>query len=398
MSKKLSWSAIEFIQKPSSKVLNWFITIFVFSLFTLILSGFYIPMNVVVSAEGKINSELGEFEVLAPRSGIFIRVADENTPVNENDLIGYIQPRAFSKDQVLDIIKSLEATATGNFEELTKRIIKLQKEYPANKWQLADPDLSLPMTQIFSKLSDFQENIKKNQEAISSETFLLKQHEKELFIKIAKLKKIASAKSYSFFIESIQDEVRKNSLQIAQIENSYNMKSAANRQLFENEVRKSVLQISNYLILSEIRAPIAGQVYHWVKETKSNVLQNVLLGQLTPENSKLVAKIEVVSRDLPKLTKGLELFYKLEAFPYEKFGTAEGTVIDIKNIRITSSDPPTNSIGASKNIYEVSASVRAPANVIMAQIPIGSRFTTDIITKKTNLTFFILNKIFGDRF
>lgn len=399
MSKKLSWSAIEFIQKPSSKVLNWFVTVFVFSLFSLILSGFYIPMNVVVSAEGKISSELGEFEILAPRAGVFVRVTNENSYVKENDLIGYIQPRAFSKDQVVDILKSLETTAAiSNFDELTKKVIKLQKDFPANKWQLADPELGLPMTQIFSKLSDFQENLKKNQEAIASETFLIKEHRKELAKKITNLKKIDNTKNYAFFIETIQDELRKSSLQVAQIENGYNMKSEANRQSYEDEVRKAILQISNYVILSEIRAPIAGQVYHWVKETKSNVLQNVILGRLTPDNSKLIAKIEVVSRDLPKLTKGLELFYKLEAFPYEKFGTGEGTVIDIKNIKILSSDAPANLPEIGKNIYEVSASVRAPANVATAQIPIGSRFTTEIVTKKTNLTFFILNKIFGDRF
>lgn len=149
------------------------------------------------------------------------------------------------------------------------------------------------------------------------------------------------------------------------------MKSQMSRQSFEDEVRKALLQINNFIILGEIRAPVTGKLYRWNKESKSTVAASANLGQIIPQNSKIIAKINVLSKDLPKIEKGQVMAYKLEAFPYEKFGTGDGVVLDVKNIK------------NEQNAFEVQASLRAPANVEESQIPIGSGFTVNITTRET---------------
>ena len=111
-----------------------------------------------------------------------------------------------------------------------------------------------------------------------------------------------------------------------------------------------------------------------------------MLAQIIPDNSRVIAKVDIAARDLSKVENGQDVLFRFEAFPYEKHGTGSGEVFDIKNIK------------NAQNNFEVKSTLRAPASNDKIAVPIGSNFRADIIVKKTNLTLFILNKVFGDRF
>lgn len=383
---QLSWNAIKFIQRPSSHLLNGIVGLAACSFFLVLAVGTFIPVNQTVTTTGVVVSELGEVEVNSLLPGIFYRTVEENSMVQEGQIIGSIQPRAFSKAQLEYMVTLLTFKNGKNFEDKLINLEKLFHEYSLEKIKMADLEISLALLRVYSGFSGYQQVLTKNNEAITSETKSLKILSQELQRKINSLKKEKSQKEFSFFIESLDSEKRKSEQQVSQIENTYQAKTLASRQTVEDEARRAAIEISSYILYREIKSPVNGRLLKWLKENKTNVLTGAVLAQIIPDNSKVIAKVDIVARDLSKIEKGQDVLFRFEAFPYEKHGTGSGEVIDIKNIK------------NARDSFEVKSSLRAPASIEKISVPIGSSFRADIIVKKTNLSLFILNKVFGDRF
>jgi HlyD family secretion protein len=77
-----------------------------------------------------------------------------------------------------------------------------------------------------------------------------------------------------------------------------------------------------------IVAPLAGTVYH-VKATKGPVQPGEELLSILPEGEELLLEVKVLNRDIGFIREGMRAKVKMETFPFQEFGTVEGTVVKV---------------------------------------------------------------------
>ncbi|MEB3181776.1 MAG: HlyD family efflux transporter periplasmic adaptor subunit [Nostocaceae cyanobacterium] len=77
-----------------------------------------------------------------------------------------------------------------------------------------------------------------------------------------------------------------------------------------------------------IEAPYNGTVYS-VKATKGAVQAGEELMSILPEGEQLLLEVKVLNRDIGFIREGYKAKVKMATFPFQEFGTVEGTVVQI---------------------------------------------------------------------
>lgn len=86
-----------------------------------------------------------------------------------------------------------------------------------------------------------------------------------------------------------------------------------------------------------IEAPIDGTVYS-VKATKGSVQAGEELLSILPKGEELLLEVKVLNRDIGFIKEGMRTKVKMATFPFQEFGTVEGTVIKVSPNAITDKD------------------------------------------------------------
>ncbi len=77
-----------------------------------------------------------------------------------------------------------------------------------------------------------------------------------------------------------------------------------------------------------ISAPIAGTIYS-IKATKGPVQSGEELLSIVPEGEDLMLEVKVLNRDIGFIRPGMTAKVKLATFPFQEFGTVNGTVVQV---------------------------------------------------------------------
>ncbi|MDJ0712669.1 MAG: HlyD family efflux transporter periplasmic adaptor subunit [Prochloraceae cyanobacterium] len=77
-----------------------------------------------------------------------------------------------------------------------------------------------------------------------------------------------------------------------------------------------------------IKAPLAGTVYN-VKATQGPVQPGEDLLSILPEGEELLLEVKVLNRDIGFIREGMRAKVKMATFPFQEFGTVDGTVVKI---------------------------------------------------------------------
>ncbi len=77
-----------------------------------------------------------------------------------------------------------------------------------------------------------------------------------------------------------------------------------------------------------VKASLAGTVYH-VKATQGPVQPGEELLSILPEGEELLLEVKVLNRDIGFIREGMRAKVKMATFPFQEFGTVEGTVVKV---------------------------------------------------------------------
>jgi HlyD family secretion protein len=86
-----------------------------------------------------------------------------------------------------------------------------------------------------------------------------------------------------------------------------------------------------------IEAPIAGTVYS-VKATKGPVQAGEELLSILPDGEELLLEVKVLNRDIGFIREGMKAKVKMATFPFQEFGTIDGSVVQVSPNAITDKD------------------------------------------------------------
>ncbi|MGZ5776175.1 HlyD family secretion protein [Ramlibacter sp.] len=123
--------------------------------------------------------------------------------------------------------------------------------------------------------------------------------------------------------------------------------AAIDQDLVENEARREVV----------VRAPQDGTISAIAVDTGQSVAANQALASLVPAGSELEAELYAPSRAAGFIKPGMQVLLRYQAFAYQKFGQARGTVREVVGSAMRSDELPLPGAvaagGASEPLYRV---------------------------------------------
>jgi len=136
-----------------------------------------------------------------------------------------------------------------------------------------------------------------------------------------------------------------------------------------------------------ISAPIAGTIYS-IKATKGPVQSGEELLSIVPEGEDLMLEVKVLNRDIGFIRPGMTAKVKLATFPFQEFGTVNGTVVQVSPNAIV--DKQLGLVFPTRiRLNQHSIKVRGQDVVFTP----GMSATAEIVTRKKSILTFLLEPI-----
>jgi HlyD family secretion protein len=136
-----------------------------------------------------------------------------------------------------------------------------------------------------------------------------------------------------------------------------------------------------------IKAPVSGTIYK-IKATKGPVQAGEELLSILPEGEEMLLEVKVLNRDIGFIRRGMNAKVKMATFPFQEFGTIDGTVVQISPNAIADKELglvfPTR-IKLSKH----SVIVRGQAVTFTP----GMAASGEIVTRKKSILTFIIEPV-----
>jgi membrane fusion protein len=399
----LTWSAIKFIRSPSSVFLLWSVVSLAVAFFlTLVISNF-VTMDITVKAQGEVISDFGTRPALSHVAGQVSEVRKhQGETVAENEVIATIMLDSNAESGI--------QTAMGFLDLLEQKMTTLQDSKAGQFVVPKLPNVKLSLGPAFDAMINLESqgklfvDLKSRAEAGSSrETKPLKQRATLLEGKLQKIKRSHQRQYLEMYQDSTQEELGRIRAQIAAAENETQLKLAQAFGDFLKSVRSAKGALEGYLSQREVKAPISGVIGKLYASESSWIDLNKPIAIIIPKDGKLMAAIHVYSKDIVKVASNQKILYKVEAYPYQSYGSFPGAVLSFEQAK----DSPLfggrefekSSVLSQSSDYVVYGAIDFPANLSAelrskTKLVLGMKFDAEIITDRKSIRSIIWDSLF----
>lgn len=147
-----------------------------------------------------------------------------------------------------------------------------------------------------------------------------------------------------------------------------------------------------------VGASVAGRVVAVPVSPGQDVAAGAMIAAITPAGSKLEAELMVPSRAAGFIRQGQEVRLMYQAFPYQKFGTATGTVEQVSRTVLGPDDISVPGLELREPVFRVKVRLdRESVSAYGQEIPIqpGMLLTADVIIDRRTLLEWLLDPIYA---
>lgn len=148
-------------------------------------------------------------------------------------------------------------------------------------------------------------------------------------------------------------------------------------------------QVRKQAELETIKAPIAGTIYNIQATTgEGTIEQGEELLSILPEGENLMLEVKVLNRDIGFISEGMRAKVKIATFPFQEFGTIEGTVLQVSP----------NAVADRELGLVFTTRVRLNQNAVRVNqqdvklVP-GMTATAEIVTRQKSILTFLLEPV-----
>ncbi|WP_420607370.1 HlyD family secretion protein [Novosphingopyxis sp.] len=141
-----------------------------------------------------------------------------------------------------------------------------------------------------------------------------------------------------------------------------------------------------------LTAPIGGRVVTLRAKSGANIEPNAVLAVVLPSNANLQAELWVPSRAIGLVTPGKDVRLMYDAFPFERFGSAKGKIVDISQTPVAASELPVPN-ETKESLYRVRVALSQQfMSAYGKKWPLapGSRLRADVILERQSLLDWLL--------
>ena len=350
--------------------------------------GFLMPNKGVIKA---FASDGGTIEKLLVREGDFVQQGDSIAHLvsHQNNAEGVdlsIQISLFLQDQVALINDEMEQHETLRTQEsanLDTRNVALENEKAAlhRQFELAKTKLTLLQNQQnhFTKLNT--QGFVSDLETEQQQQTLLNAHQEKENITRQLLQHETALTQNAFASNNLPQQYK---LKISNLKRQH---SALEQQLaqIQNNFR--------YTVIASHAGTVTGiQV---VEGETLNTIKPLL--HILPEGSELVAELLLPTRSAGQIEEGQLSRLRFDAFPYQRFGFIESTIVRIDKALITPNEVQLP-VTLNEPVYRLRATLQKQTmNAFGKQLQLksGMLFEADIMLEKRNLIDWLLEPIYS---
>jgi multidrug efflux pump subunit AcrA (membrane-fusion protein) len=352
----------------------------------------FIELDITVKGPAEITSELGLRDAVALTDGFVARLQKkEGQQVQEGEVIAVIGSDTAPLEEVDKATKSIERL-------LNKVNIAKQSAVLSND-PLDLPTIRITDTLIVQDLANaqlalrsFQEQRRRITTQLESELRYTTDRIDVLTSKLRRMKSSGQKALLQPYIENTGEELGRlqGQVLIARNEAKVKLNDALSDLLRSLEIAKGALE--NYSRQHQVRAPIMGIIAKLDTEENSHIIANRSVATIVPTDSTFVAKIMVASKDIPQVRVGQQVLYKVEAYPYQRYGLFTGTVASIDQIKENRTSLPADT-------FAVKASISPPENLATEvkdkmKFVVGMRVESAVVTERKSISDLFKEKFF----
>jgi len=148
-----------------------------------------------------------------------------------------------------------------------------------------------------------------------------------------------------------------------------------------------------------VAAPQAGVVTAPAWEPGQSVERGAVLARIVPEGSTLVAELFAPSRAVGFVAVGDEVRLRYAAFPYQKFGHAQGSVVSVSQATLGASTPvPPSGIARGEPVYRVTVALQSQTVTAYGEprklLP-GMEVEADVLLETRRLYEWVLEPLYA---
>lgn len=391
---------ISLVQPPTFKYLTILITLIVLLSFLFLVTGTYSRKE---RAIGSLQPVKGVVKLVAPKSGVVEDMAvSEGSKVEKGDTILSIRSEVFGESgqelnkslikqyefQINALNMQIESEKQQNaikISDLNSRLESLKVEY----------DQVLKSKKLLNQRVAINKDIKKQvgqllDTGYISELELKRQDDSVLALQQQLINLDTDLLSV---IRQIQD----TESQLSNLPLQYKEKL---RQLArQQEELKLQLSQAKQERVASIVAPIGGMISGSLTANGNTVKANQPLVNIIPENSKLIAELYIPTSAIGFVEKGQSVKMRYKAFPYEKFGSYLGVIIEVSNTVLLPSEV-VSTIKVSAPSYRVKVEVDNQSIIAFGkEIPLrsGMELDADIVIEERSFLQWLFDPIFTSK-
>lgn len=186
---------------------------------------------------------------------------------------------------------------------------------------------------------------------------------------------------------ALQQNIISSSLESQQVLNSI----ASESEQIKREIQR-VESLDSYLI----KSPIDGIVHNLQTSAGEPIVSGAPLMQITPLNNPLTAKLFVPSNHAGFVKVNQEVNLKMNAFPYQKFGTLDATITHVSQHILLPSEVKRKPMQLSEPIFIIEAQLKSEqinANGEPVELKAGMLFQAEVVLSKRTLWQWLLSPI-----
>lgn len=355
----------EIISRKQGFSEKWALPLFVFILFILLCSTWYIRYPDIIEARGKLAAFNGPKEIISLQSGRLINLFVRNDQqVNKGDMIGWIESTA-NTSEILKLSSQLDSCMkfleSGNPDKVSTLIsfqntqlgpiqpyyetftIAIQQfnDYLVNGFylkkkakllsdisSLKEIDQSLlrqkSLTEEDTSLS--QNSFNSNEQLYKDKVISLDEYRTQKMKLLSKRMAIPQINTSLLSNETLKREKQK---EIEQLD--YDISQQATK--FQQALQTFKSVIDDWVIKNTIRAPIHGSVLFLQSlQQDQYIQQGKLLGYINPTDSKYFVEILLPQNNSGKVDTGMQVQLRFDAYPFEEMGYVSGKIDHISKI------------------------------------------------------------------
>jgi len=347
---------------------------------------------------------------LAPKEGL-IRISVSQGGLVEQVL--FEQGDNVEKGKPIFIISEEKKliSGAGSSDDLLNKLsqekaeIELQIRLESDSNASALKNARLLLNQLKLEKIEVEEQIKQQQERLSLQhemfnkykilhddgltvSFLELQTQREMYL--SQKQALASQKQRLVALE--REIINTEAILIERPLNSRQTKSELKRRLIDLSNRQTQAEtLGSHAIIS----PISGSIATLEVQPGNTVYPRQLLASLLPEDADLFAEVYIPSRAIGFIKPKQEVRVMYAAFPHQRFGAANGTVLEVSNTVLRPEEIPT-SIGLQEPAYKARIKLQKQSmqgfGEIMPLRP-GMALQAEIILEKRSFLQWILEPL-----